>query len=157
MCVCVPAVSSCWSAVTDASCLHVWVPVYSLPISVSALAVWRATSLNAWLPVWSPVCLCHLWVLVVSWHGWPMSLWVGDEPGLKYSSAVSAAGLVTAGHDIWVTRACRKGRVNFENPDIAAILKLFLIHDSMSAVRRRVLQRFLAFTTDFLFHCLLWI
>lgn len=62
-------------------------------------------SLSARLPVCSPVCLRHLWVLVVSWHGWPMSLWVGDGPGLKYSSAVSAAGLVTAGHDIWVTRA----------------------------------------------------
>lgn len=75
-----------------------------VPVSLSALP----TALSAWLPVCSPVCLCHLWVLVVSWHGWPMSLWVGDEPGLKYSSAVSAAGLVTAGHDIWVTRAWEK-------------------------------------------------
>lgn len=50
----------------------------------------------------------HLWVLVVRWHGWPMSLKVEEEPGLKYSSAVSAAGFVTAGDDIWVTSAWNK-------------------------------------------------
>lgn len=49
----------------------------------------------------------HLCVLVVSWQGWPISLGAGDRPGLKYSSAVRAAGLVTAGHAVWVTRACR--------------------------------------------------
>lgn len=86
--------------------------------------VWRATSQHAWPPACPPVCLCHLWVLVVSWHGWPMSLWVGEEPGLKYSSAVSAAGLVTAGHDIWVTRACRKRIMNSKNPDVTACCHL---------------------------------
>lgn len=51
---------------------------------------------------WLLLCqLAHLWVLVVSWHGWPMSLSVGEELGLKYSSALSAEGLVAAaGADI---------------------------------------------------------
>ena len=101
VCVCVCACACLFSA-------HQFVS------SVTWRWVWRATSLDAWLPVCSPVCLFHLWVLVVSWHGWPMSLWVGDEPGLKYSSAVSAAGLVTAGHDIWVTRACGKQILNYK-------------------------------------------
>lgn len=58
---------------------------------------------------------CHLCVLVVSWHGWPISLWVVVELGLKYSSAVSAAGFVTTGDDIWVTRAWAKWGVNNMN------------------------------------------
>lgn len=92
---------------------------YSLSIILSALTVWRATLLFAWLPVcflfFFPVGLWHLCVLVVSWHGWPMSLWVIAEPGLKYSSAVSAAGFVTTGDDIWVTRAWTKWGVNKMN------------------------------------------
>ena len=57
----------------------------------------------------------HLCVLVVSWQGWPMSLGSSDRLGLKYSSAVRAAGLVTAGHDMWVTRACNtQGRGDSE-------------------------------------------
>ena len=47
----------------------------------------------------------HLCVLVVRWQGCPMSLWPRGRLGLKYSSAVSAVGLVME-QDIWVTSVC---------------------------------------------------
>lgn len=101
-------------------CMCVCVPAHQPVSSGTWRCVWRATSMYAWLLVCLPVHLCHLWVLVVSWHGWPMSLWVSEELGLKYSSAVSAAGLVTAGLDIWVTRACRQWALNIKDCDVKA-------------------------------------
>lgn len=73
---------------------------YSTPVILSALTLCHKFSGVTLLHVHLPVCRSHLWVLVVSWHGWPMSLSICMVPGLKYSSAVSAAGFVTAGVDI---------------------------------------------------------
>lgn len=51
---------------------------------------------------WSLLLKHYLWVLVVRWQGWPMSLGLWLRLGLKYSSAVRAEGFVS-GHDVWVT------------------------------------------------------
>lgn len=111
ICVC-PRVTFRSAAVSGRG-LQIIYPNYSTPIILSALTL-CCEFVGVWL---SCTCrflvrLTHLWVLVVSWHGWPMSLSDCTAPGLKYSSAVSAAGFVTAGVDSWVTRAWGKYTVN---------------------------------------------